>query len=388
MIGEKTDVVKIHSGGGNQLRTSNLELFRIITMFMIVMHHYVVNSGLMYMDGTIYSNPMSCKSLILLILGAWGKIGINCFVFITGYFMCKSRITPKKFVKLLFEIEFYKIVFFLIFVLSGYEVFSVKGALKAILPITSVTSDFSSCYLIFYLCIPFINILVHSMKEIQHISLIVLMSFIYVFFGTIPLFHISMNYVSWFMVLYLISSYIRLYPRKLFENTKFWGIMSAISIFLSICSVIVCVWLGEKIGRYLAYQFVSDSNTFLALFTGLSAFMFFKNLKIQQSNFINTVAASTFGVLLIHANSDTMRQWLWKDTLNNVGAFKTNMSIIHAVISVCSIYIICTIIDYLRIRFIEKPFFKLWDKHWEMFARKLCNIGKKFCASLKISQDI
>lgn len=29
------------------MRDSNIELFRIITMIMIVAHHYVVNSGLM-----------------------------------------------------------------------------------------------------------------------------------------------------------------------------------------------------------------------------------------------------------------------------------------------------------------------------------------------------
>lgn len=33
---------------------------------------------------------------------------------------------------------------------------------------------------------------------------------------------------------------------------------------------------------------------------------------------IIAIAASTFGVLLIHANSETMRNWLWKDTLDNV----------------------------------------------------------------------
>ena len=74
-------------------RTSNLELFRIITMLMIVAHHYVVNSGLTQL---IYADLSSGKSMFLLLFGAWGKTGINCFVLITGYFMCKSKITFKK----------------------------------------------------------------------------------------------------------------------------------------------------------------------------------------------------------------------------------------------------------------------------------------------------
>lgn len=60
-------------------RDTNLELYRIITMFLIVAHHYVVNSGLTAIDGPIYVAPTSLKSLFLLIFGAWGKTGINCF---------------------------------------------------------------------------------------------------------------------------------------------------------------------------------------------------------------------------------------------------------------------------------------------------------------------
>lgn len=42
------------------------------------------------------------------------------------------------------------------------------------------------------------------------------------------------------------------------------------------------------------------------------AFLMFKNIQIPYNKGINTVAASTFGVLLIHANSDAMRKWLCK----------------------------------------------------------------------------
>ena len=100
-----------------KLRDSNLELFRILTMLLIVAHHYVVNSGLTSPDGPIVANPLATDSIFLLLIGAWGKIGINCFVLITGYFMCKSEITATKFVKLLFEIMFYKIIIGLIFIL-------------------------------------------------------------------------------------------------------------------------------------------------------------------------------------------------------------------------------------------------------------------------------
>jgi peptidoglycan/LPS O-acetylase OafA/YrhL len=82
-------------------------------MLLIVAHHFVANSGLLSEGGLIYRDPFSAKSIFLLIFGAWGKTGINCFVLISGYFMCESHITLKKFLKLVLEVYFYKIVIFI-----------------------------------------------------------------------------------------------------------------------------------------------------------------------------------------------------------------------------------------------------------------------------------
>jgi len=183
----------------SKLRDSNLELFRIITMLLIVAHHYVVNSGLMDL---VYANPLAANSLFLFLFGAWGKTGINCFVFITGYFMCKSKITIKKFLKLILIVEFYKVVFYFIFLMSGYMSFGVKEFIKALLPITGVGKGFTSCYLLFYLTIPFLNVLLQNLNEKQHILLLCLSVFIYVILGTVPFIDVQMNYVTWFIVLY------------------------------------------------------------------------------------------------------------------------------------------------------------------------------------------
>ena len=332
-------------------RESNLELFRIITMLLIVAHHYVANSGLMEI---ILQEPMAPKSLFLLVFGAWGKTGINCFLLITGYFMCKSRITAKKFMKLLKEVYFYRIMFFAVFVIAGYETISVKRLITLLLPVTAVQDNFTSCYLLFFLCIPFLNILIQNMTEKQHIQLISLVSFIYVILGSTPGIDVTMNYVSWFIVLYFIASYIRMYPKPIFENTKFWAWMAAIIFGIAMLSVIACTWLGIKIGRQMPFYFVIDSNKILAVLTAVSAFLFFKNLKMKNRRFINTVAASTFGVLLIHANSDAMRKWLWQDLLNNVGMYDSKWLILHAVGSVIGVFVVCTLIDFIRIRGAEK----------------------------------
>ena len=65
--------------------------------------------------------------------------------------------------------------------------------------------------------------------------------------------------------------------------------------------------------------------------------MFFKDLNIRYSKVINLIGASVL-VLLIHANSDIMRQWLWQDILNNVGQYGTNAMVLHAILSVIAIF--------------------------------------------------
>ena len=147
-----------------KVRSSNLELFRIISMLLIIAHHYVVNSGLSSLDGPLYDDNFSVKSIIMFLFGAWGKTGINCFIMITGYFMCTSQITAKKYVKLLLEVFLYKIVIYLLFLCIGLETFSVMSLVDRLLIIRNVKDNFVGCFLLFYLLIPFFNIMIKNIR--------------------------------------------------------------------------------------------------------------------------------------------------------------------------------------------------------------------------------
>ncbi len=339
-------------------RDSNLELYRILVMLLIIAHHYVVNSGLLQL---MEQNMLNSSSIFLYLAGMWGKTGINCFVLITGYFMCKSQITIRKFLKLLFEIEFYKILFYLLFVISGYATFSVSECFKAFLPITNIHDGFVSCFLVFYLFIPFLNILIRNLNKKLHLLLVGLCIFTYTILGSVPKIDVTMNYVSWFCVLYFIASYIRNYGCFSIKE-KQWKWFMLISISLSIISVICILKCNQVLNKnFFPYYFVSDCNSIFAVSTAICSFMFFKNLKLKNNKTINLISRSTFGVLLIHANSNIMRQWLWKDTFENVSYFSSEYLWIHLLVTIIIIYIVCTFIDYLRITYIEAPFFKIID---------------------------
>lgn len=94
---------------------------------------------------------------------------------------------------------------------------------------------------------------------------------------------------------------------------------------------------------------------------GVISFLFFNNLKIKNSKAINTIVSSTFGVLQIHANSDTMRRCLWKDVVNVEGAYSLSLSgvVIRSVLSAFIIFSICIVIDQIRVHTVEKWLFNL-----------------------------
>ena len=326
-------------------------------MLLIVAHHYVVNSGLMPMVAGDYP---SVKSIFLLLFGWAGKTGIDCFVFITGYFMCVSQITFRKGLKLLLWVEFYNVVLLCVFVAMGYINLSYGTICKGLMPILEVKDGFVSCYLIFFCFIPFLNILIRGMSPKQHLILVFLCLIVFSVFPQLRI-HVVQNYVGWFMVVYLVASYFKLYPPRWSLSKKYTGLVLIALIFLSFVGVLMGGELFLYSGkRSLFYFFVADANKPLAIATATAAFLFFNNLKIGYNKIINTIAASAFGVLLIHANSDAMRQWLWHDVLDNVGHYSGNICL-HAVFSVVVIYVVCTLVDFARIQLLEKPFFKWFD---------------------------
>lgn len=309
-------------------------------------------------------DPLSAKSIFLYLFGMWGKTGINCFVMITGYFMCKSQITLRKFLKLLLEIEFYNVVIYLIFLLSGYEPFGPKLCLQAFVPFLRLgRNNFPNCYLVFFLVIPYLNVLVQHIDRKQHFRLIALCLTTFTLLASCPGFAFGINYVFWFSILYLVSSYIRLYGLLPRVSHVMWGWLTLGSVTLSMLSVaslvILLAYLGKEIGPY---RLVSDSNAIFAFLTAFCSFMFFKDMKLKQSKWINTVAATTFGVLLLHNTNAIMNRWLWEKITDNIGVYHTGNVYLHAILCTFSVFAVCSLIDYIRIHTLERWLFRWIDR--------------------------
>jgi len=275
--------------------------------------------------------------------------------------MCKSQITLRKFLKLVLEVYFYSVVIFAIFAATGRETFSPMRIVQLIMPVWSFETNFVSCFIGFWLTIPFLNILVNNMTKRQHQMLLVLLLSMYTILGSIPGFKVAMNYVTWFAVIYFMASYIRLYPSSITENKNLWK-WTTIALFAITSLVIVVMQHYLKAGPF----FVSDSNKILAVAIAVSSFLWFKNMNISHSRLINMIGGSTFAVLLIHTNSDAMRQWLWKDTIDCVGHYDLPLGQLagYSCLVVLVIFTICILIDRIRIKILEEPFFKWYDNKY------------------------
>lgn len=345
-------------------RQSNLELFRIILMMGIIAHHFVVNSGLLDIMSPSLENT---NDVFLWIWGMWGKIGINCFVLITGFFMCQSIFTWKKFLKLVCEIEFYKIIIYVIFLFSGKENISIERLFLILSPIIDLRADFTSGFLVMFLLIPFMNILIRNLSRLQHLTLIGLSLLFFTIWDQFPGVVIPMGYPIWFCVIYTIGAYLRLYPlqngflRLMLDSKYCAGLM----LLLSVGSVLAMLLLHQiGLTTWWPHKWVVDCNAPLAVLTSIAFFNFFRRLNIKPNKWINMISASTFGVFLIHTSSDAMRSFLWGNVCKCTEWYYSPCLPLYAMLVLCGVYITCTFIDQFRMRYIEKPFFEKVISHY------------------------
>lgn len=83
-------------------------------------------------------------------------------------------------------------------------------------------------------------------------------------------------------------------------------------------------------------------------------FLVFKNLNIGFNKLINWVAASAFGVYLLHMNNWTTNI-IWNKICRTKDYYQSSMMIIHVLVCCALIYIVCTGVDKIRIYCIEQP---------------------------------
>lgn len=307
-------------------RSSNIELLRCVLMVMVISYHYVVNSGMKLLNNINVddvSYNFIANTLIGQLFGWGGKTGIDAFIIITGYFMCEKAISMSKWSKLLRKVIFYNFAINGLFLLVDYAPFGRKGLIIAMTSIRllsglKIGSDsFTTYYLLLYILIPFINACINNIGKEEFIRLIRILIFVYVLITTFTLSVVNtFSGLGCYILMYLIGAYLRKYPLK-YDSLKYGVIGVSGSLLIIYASIIASDYL--KITYNIGgggFALIDQMNKAFAMFTATALFILFKNINLKYNVVVNRLASTTLGVLCIHANSDTMRNLLWRDIVN------------------------------------------------------------------------
>ena len=143
-------------------RQLNFELLRVISMVLILLHHYSLYGGLVDLE------RIGANKIVGLVINMGGKLGAIIFVLISGYFMIEKSFKIKKLLKLIFETIFYSLAIGLILMITNHINFSIKIIIKSILPISYNQYWFITFYVGVYIFSPFINKLAASMNRREY----------------------------------------------------------------------------------------------------------------------------------------------------------------------------------------------------------------------------
>lgn len=198
----------------NMMRLSNIELLRIIAMFMVVLGHYYVKSG--FPDDSL----MTTSKLVMQFLGSWSKIAVDIFVIISGYFLVTQKFRWKKICKFFGCTYFWSLatLCFVLFVLNQ----NVEKSLimKAVNPITPL-NWFARAYLVLYIAFPLINKMIERISKTQLGVIIAIFTTAFYVIPSIRGLSLGGYLNSFFMFtdMYCIGAYLRLYSNDKFEKT-------------------------------------------------------------------------------------------------------------------------------------------------------------------------
>lgn len=315
-------------------RNSNIELLRIVIMFMILLLHANFFTFKMPTDHSFISFSRCFAE-------AFTLTPVNIFVLITGFF--STVFSVKKVLSLLFQVFFCIVTISLLLVVCGviefeYQFFLINNYW------------FINAYIGLLVFIPVLNAAVakFSQKEFKYF-LIFFYALILVshYIGLVGI-NVALGYsIIWFIFLYMLGRYIRNHPAS-FSNRQL--------IFLIIVSC-----LCKSLLIFYRHD-VSYIDPFIVI-QSVSTLLLFSKIEFQSKR-INSIAVSTTMVYLINLHPVLKvyyKDWLWVFYLNN-GLI---MFLFYTILLCVSIFILAIIYDKIRIYFWKKIDVMI-NKNWDI----------------------
>lgn len=351
-------------------RQANFELLRIVAMLMIIVLHYLNKSDLIL----LYTQEHSAVNYAAHFIETFCIVAVNCYVLLSGYFLVESAWKPERVVSLVAQILFYSvlipIVLICVGVISAGDL-SVYDWLNYVLPIETEHYWFATAYLIMYLFAP---LLAAGVKVVEKRTLQIIIGIMVLFFSVwkslLPASLATDRYgydYGWFLCLFLIAAYIRLYGLPKLEkkrNAAFLYAGMSLGIFLL---TVLSGILAEVLAPFAYYMDMPDTyNHILCLLASVGFFMLFKDMKPWEGRaaaVIRWTAPYTFGVYLLHEH--ILIRYRWMQWLRVETVWESWKFIPHMFGCVFIVYVTGTAVDCARawiFRRVKVLYRKVWSK--------------------------
>ncbi len=350
-------------------RNLSLDILKILSMVMVIVLH-TKTYGLKGVSFEI-SNELYW---IVNALHIFSLIAVNCFVLISGYFLNTTTPQPKKLLKLWIQVEIFSVGIYLILVAvpnNGFN-FAFGDFLVQLFPIMSNQYWFFTCYFVLMIIAPYLNKFINTMEQKEFKKCLLVLIGLFVVIPSVNVFDdnfdTSKGYSAiWFVILYLVSAYLRRYPLP----KKPYGIFYiCISVF-SVLSYALLDYLSPYLSLFRqARDIIYRYNNLVIFLAAVSLFLFFINHPIKTEKLwgkqITKISTVSFSVYLFHEHP-VIRPVLWDktiklfETVNSVPMYLLRLSI-----SIVCIFVVGAVSGWLislLINSSEKIFNKIKRKN-------------------------
>lgn len=339
-----------------KIRSSNIEILRIIAMFMIVLNHLMVHGVL---PGKVDSSLFSVHQVLGGILTFGGKLGVTVFIMITGYFTIKrNSVNIKSLYMLWSQVFTYSVVFFLLFAFYAGANHDFIHVASSFLPFIFNQYWFFTDYLIIMILSPVINAGLNNISQRQYALMLV---FMFTIWFVIPSFSpfifqrvITITSIELILLLffYALGAYFAKYSNPFFEKSTNGFCLFSISMLAMAACITTIQWWGattHNVQVFASWSQMRHLNSVWQVFNAMGLFLFFKNMDFGSHYWVNKIASATFGVYLIHDNK-FVRDFLWHHVFSASNYMQLSIIRLFATVVLVSVFvfIISTLIELVR----------------------------------------
>ncbi len=356
-------------------RKSNIELLRIFAIFAIIIHHFSAHGIFQYYQ----PNTTLLEHINNFITGFFiygGKLGVDIFILITGYFMINSEFKLKHIFKIYFYLLFYSLLFLILAFATGSHEVPEKYFYSSVFPLIRNNYWFISNYIYLYFLIPFLNKFIKSLNKKEAFCLLTVLG---TAFYIIPIFSKELlisGQLGCFIYIYCLGAFIRLNIFKNLCDNKLLKRLTIFSVLFISFYKLSYIIPFDKIAQLRSSDY-SEINSIFILIPAIYCFNFFNSLNIKYNKYVNSIASSVLGIYLIHDNN-FVRMYIWKKLAVFLNINSVYYILIIILISL-TVFLVCLTAHKIITFIMEKHINKLAD----YLQDKLIPIYEKFISKLE-----